>query len=89
MLTGTRQSIYQIDAFLENFILGTLIVENNEAYLLLSDGKELMLDDSYKIEVINGLEYHPITYDQAINTVEKYMRTPLFAGFEARVRLNK
>jgi hypothetical protein len=86
MLTGTRQSICQIDAFLENYILGTLIVENNEAYLLLSDGKELELDNSYRIEVINGIEYHPITYEQAINTHEKYMKTPLYAGMYCRVR---
>ncbi|MCB7071190.1 hypothetical protein LIZ76_14720 [Caldibacillus sp. 210928-DFI.2.22] len=81
-----KQSIYEIDAFLENYTLGTLIIDDKKAYLELDIGELIELDDTFKIQVINNREYIPVTYNQAINTIDKYMNAPLFAGFLARVK---
>lgn len=81
-----KQSIYEIDAFLDNYTLGTLIIDDKKAYLQLDIGKLLELDGTFKIEVINNREYIPITYNQVLNTIDKYMHAPLFAGFPARVK---
>lgn len=81
-----KQSIYEIDAFLDNYMLGTLIIDDKKAYLQLDNGELLKLDDTFKIEVINDREYILVTYDQVLNAIDKYMHAPLFAGFPARVK---
>lgn len=39
MLTGTKQSIREIDAFLNKSILGYIVILNNKAYLYTDDDK--------------------------------------------------
>jgi len=75
-----------IDAYLDNYTLGTLIVDDGQAYLELEIGELITLDDSYKIEVINGGEYQPITYHEAITRMSTD-GWALFAGLTARVKL--
>lgn len=81
-----KHTISHIDAYLDNYTIGTLIIDDGQAYLELDIGELITLDDSYKIEVINGDgKYHPITYHQAITT----MCTDgwaLYGGFKTRVR---
>lgn len=73
-----------IDAFLENYTLGTLIVDGDIVSLETKHG-EIVLDESYVIEVFGGEKYHPVTYDKARNTMSSD-GWPLYAGLEARVK---
>ena len=82
-----NQTIRKIDAFLDQYTIGTLIIENGQVSLLLENNDEIQLNDSYIIEVFAGGAYHTITYEQAINTFCSDMPDcPLFAGLEARVK---
>ncbi|MEK4495127.1 hypothetical protein [Ureibacillus sp. FSL W8-0352] len=79
-----KRTTREIDAFLENYTLGTLIVDGDTVSLETKHG-EIVLDESYVIEVFAGNQYHTITYDQARNTMSSD-GWPLYAGFEARVK---
>ncbi|MBW7649817.1 hypothetical protein [Anoxybacillus sp. ST4] len=82
-----RYTTRTIDAFLDQYTLGTLIIENQTVLLLLENNDEIQLDDSFIIEVFDGSQYHTITYEQAINTYcSDAPEWHLFAGFEARVK---
>lgn len=78
-----RRTTRQIDAFLENYTLGTLIVYEDIVSLETKNG-EIVLDESYVIEVFGGGKYHIITYEQA-RTISSD-GWPLYAGLEARVK---
>lgn len=79
-----KQTVRTIDAFLENYTLGTLIVDGDTVSLETKHG-EIVLDESYVIEVYGDGKYHPITFDQAKNTMSRD-GWPLYAGLEARVK---
>jgi hypothetical protein len=79
-----KQTVRTIDAFLERYTLGTLIVDGDTVSLETKHG-EIVLDESYVIEVFAGNQYHTITYDQARNTMSSD-GWPLYAGFEARAK---
>lgn len=82
-----RYTTRMIDAFLEQYTIGTLIIENRQAFLQLEIGEFIQLNDSFLIEIFAGGAYHTITYQQAINTFCADMPDcPLFAGLEARVK---
>ncbi|MED0717429.1 hypothetical protein [Aeribacillus composti] len=77
----------KIDAFLENYTLGTLVIENGQAFLQLEIGELIQLNDSFIIEVFDGEKYNCISYEQALNTFCADMPDcPLFAGLEARIK---
>lgn len=80
-----KQTIYEIDAFLGGYTLGTLIIEDGQALLELSNGKYLHMNDSFQIEVITDSGKYLISYQQAISTISTdgwY----LYAGFQAMVK---
>jgi hypothetical protein len=79
-----KRTTREIDAFLVGYTLGTLIIENSEVSLETKNG-EIKLDKTYVIEVFAGGKYHPITYDQARNTMSRD-GWPLYAGLESRVK---
>lgn len=79
-----KQTVRTIDAFLERYTLGTLIVDGDTVSLETGRG-EIVLDETYHIEVLGGDEYHQITYDQARNTMSRD-GWPLYAGLEARAK---
>jgi hypothetical protein len=82
-----KQTIRTIDAFLDNYTLGTLVIESQTVSLLLENNKEIQLDDSYLLEVFDGTKYHSITLEQALNTYcSDAPEWHLFAGLEARVK---
>ena len=82
-----KQTIREIDAFLDQYTIGTLIIENGQVSLLLENNDEIQLDDSFIIEVFDGSQYHTITYEQALNTYcSDAPEWHLFAGLEARVK---
>jgi hypothetical protein len=83
-MESMRRSIRDIDAFLGNYTIGTLIVGDGKVSLETKYG-EIVLDETYHIEVLGGGEYHQITYDQARNTMSRD-GWPLYAGLEARVK---
>lgn len=83
-MESMRRSIRDIDAFLGGYTLGTLIVDGGKVSLETKNG-EIVLDETYRIEVLGGDEYHQITYDQARNTMSSD-GWPLYAGLEARVK---
>jgi hypothetical protein len=76
----------KIDAFLDNYTLGTLIIEN-QTVSLVTEHEEIQLDDSYEIQVFDGSQYHQITFEQARSTISND-GWHLYAGFEARVKRN-
>jgi hypothetical protein len=81
-----RYTTRMINAFLDNYTLGTLIIENGQAFLQLEIGEYIALNDSFEIQVFAGGQYHTITYEQALNTFCADMpNCPLFAGLEERV----
>lgn len=80
-----KQSIHEIDAFLDGYTLGTLIVEGGQAFLEFSNGEYMPLNDNYQIEVINDNNNHPISCQQAINTLSTDGWS-LYAGLTARVK---
>ncbi|WP_449622888.1 hypothetical protein [Robertmurraya sp. Marseille-Q9965] len=80
-----KHSIHMIDAYLMNRTLGTLIVDDGQAYLELEVGELLTLNDSFEIEVITDSGYYPITYHEAVNTMSTDGWS-LYGGFKARVR---
>ncbi len=79
-----KQTVRTIDAFLERYTLGTLIVDGGKVALETKNG-EIVLDETYRIEVFDGEKYHSITYDQARNTMSRD-GWPLYAGLEARAK---
>ncbi|MGG3841852.1 hypothetical protein [Anoxybacillus kestanbolensis] len=79
-----KRTTREIDAFLERYTLGTLIVDGGKVALETKSG-EIVLDETYVIEVYNDGKYHPITYDKARNTMSSD-GWPLYAGLEARVK---
>jgi hypothetical protein len=79
-----KQTIRIIEASLEEYTLGTLIVDGDTVALEAENG-EIVLDETYVIEVFAGGKYHRITYEQARNTMSRD-GWPLYAGLEARVR---
>ncbi|MEK4381140.1 hypothetical protein NSS70_04380 [Aeribacillus sp. FSL K6-2848] len=79
-----KRTTREIDAFLENYTIGILIVDGDSVSLEAKSG-EILLDETYVIEVFAGGKYHPITYDQARNTMSRD-GWPLYAGLEARVK---
>lgn len=79
-----KRTTREIDAFLENYTIGTLIVDGDTVSLEAKSG-EILLDETYVIEVFAGGKYHPITYEQARNTMSRD-GWPLYAGLEARVK---
>lgn len=81
-----KQTIRKIEAFLENYVIGTLVVENEHVFLV-TENDEIQLDDSFIIQVFAGGQYHTITYEQALNTYcSDAPEWHLFAGLEARVK---
>lgn len=77
----------KIDAFLKQYTLGTLIIENGQVFLQLGIGELIKLNDTFIIQVFAGGKYHTITYKQALNTFCSDMPDcPLYAGFECRVK---
>ncbi|GIN58480.1 hypothetical protein J8TS2_27990 [Lederbergia ruris] len=89
MLTqdSLQKLIHQIDAILTKTTLGRLIVYTGDcAFLEVEDSDEIIiLDDTYKIEVLNDTEWVSITYEQAVHTLSSD-GWPLYAGLTARIR---
>ena len=79
-----KRTTREIDAFLERYTLGTLIIDGDTVSLETKHG-EIVLDETYVIEVFDGEKYHPITYDKARNTMSSD-GWPLYAGLEARAK---
>lgn len=79
-----KRTTREIDAFFERYTLGTLIVDG-DTVLLETKNCEIVLDETYAIEVYGDGKYHPITFDQAKNTMSSD-GWPLYAGLEARVK---
>lgn len=87
MLSGTRQSIYEYDAISTNSTFGRLIILDDQVYLVVDIDERIKLNPNDQIKVIVGdsYKYVPITYDQALNTLND-TDTPLFAGKSAFVK---
>jgi hypothetical protein len=77
----------KIDAFLENYTIGTLIIENGQAFLQLEIGELIQPNDSFIIEVFDGEKYNCISYEQALNTYcSDAPDWHLFAGLKCRIK---
>ncbi|MGG1690590.1 hypothetical protein [Heyndrickxia ginsengihumi] len=84
-MNSIKHTISMIDAFLMNKQLGTLVVDDGQAFLELAIGELITLNESYEIEVISDGKYYPITYNQAINTMSTDGWS-LYAGLDCRIR---
>jgi hypothetical protein len=82
-----KQTVRKIDAFLENYTIGTLVIENGQAFLQLEIGEYIALNESFKIQVLAGGQYQTITYEQVINTFcSDAPEWHLYAGAECRIK---
>jgi len=66
MLTDTKQSTLEIDAFLNKSILGRIVILNNKAYLYTTGGK-MLLNRDHQIKVLNRREYIDVPYEDVLN----------------------
>lgn len=82
-----KQSIHQIDAFLENKTLGRLIVyhEKRQAFLELEIGEHIQLNDSFNIEILNCNKWIPVTFEEVITTLSTD-GCALYAGKTCRIK---
>lgn len=67
------------------YLTGTLFVEGEAVGLQRQNGEEILLDDTYMIEVRNGDAYQQITIGDAL-TAKTAEGWPLYAGLYARVK---
>lgn len=82
-----KQTVRKIDAFLDNYTLGTLLIENGQVFLQLEIGEYIALNDSFIIEVFAGGKYNLISYEQALNTFcSDAPEWHLYAGAECRIK---
>ena len=65
------------------YVTGQLFVEGGQVGVQRSNGEEVILDDSYLIEVRNGDVYERITVTEAL-TVKTVEEWPLYAGLYTR-----
>lgn len=83
--THISESLKETVDRLDGFKTGRLFVENEQVGLYEENGQEIILDDSYSIEVRNDNEYIPITVQDVLE-----QKTPedwhLYAGLYARVK---
>lgn len=81
-----QDTISQIDAIIDGWTLGRLIVEGGHCFLVLPIGEVVLLDtDDFEIEVQNDNEFVPVTINQIMTTLSTdgwY----LFAGSDCRIR---
>ena len=84
MLTGTKKSIREIDAWLDKSVYGYLIIEDDQAYLKTDDDL-ITLDDRYSVKIAKGYEYINVSYDDLLSTVCD-SGWPLYAGKDALVK---
>lgn len=67
------------------YLTGTLFVEGEAVGLQRQNGEEILLDDTYMIEVRNGDAYQQITIGDAL-TAKTAEGWPLYAGLYVRVK---
>lgn len=67
------------------YLTGTLFVEGEAVGLQRQNGEEILLDDTYMIEVRNGDAYQQITIQEALTAITGE-GWPLYAGLYARVK---
>ncbi|MDN3956218.1 hypothetical protein [Sporolactobacillus laevolacticus] len=81
-----QNTISQLDAIIDGWTLGRLIIDLGHCFLALEIGEVILLNHGqFEIEVSNGDEFVPVTIDHILNckTDEGW---PLFAGLDARIR---
>lgn len=87
LINHMKQTIRKIDAFIDNYTLGTLIIENGQAFLQTEIGELIKLNDTFIIEVFDGQKYNRISYEQALNTFcADASEWHLFARLECRIK---
>lgn len=81
-----QNTISQLDAIIDGWTLGYLIINSGHAFLALTIGEVILLDhDNFNIEVRNNDEFVPVTVNQILNT-KTAEGWPLMAGLDARIR---
>jgi hypothetical protein len=79
-----RKSINQIDAFLDGWTFGRLVIKPEGVSLQVEDGSLLPVPAGCILEVMNGDEWQRLTpADLTMTTREGW---PLYAGLEARMK---
>lgn len=78
-----KQHVYNIDATIDNYTLGRLIVDGDKA-IVQTDDRIITLNKTFKIEIIKNYEYVPITYNQVFTLSTDGW--PLLAGCQVRIK---
>lgn len=84
----TLNMISQIDALIDGWTIGRLIIEDQHAFLALDIGEVILLNGNFEIEVRNGDEFVPVTVEQVLNTISTDGWL-LYAGLDCRIRERK
>lgn len=81
------RSIRQTADIAGGYIVGTLVIENGNAYVHKENGKEIEIKPEQSIEVYNegDRKYVKISYEDAVTKVSTD-GWPLFAGLDVRVK---
>lgn len=81
-----QNSISKIDAIIDGWTLGRLIIEDDHAFLALEICEVILLDrGQFEIEVKNGDEFVPVTVEQVLNAISTDGWL-LYAGLDCRIR---
>lgn len=86
IISSIQKSINQIDALLDGWTFGRLVIEPDGTYIQPDDGSLLPVPDECTLEVLNGDEWQQLNQaDLARKTVEGW---PAYAGLDARFKSN-
>lgn len=84
MLNSLQKSCNQIDALLDGWTFGRLVVDAGQASLELETGEMLPVPDSAALEVRNGDQWEQVSAKMLqARTAEGW---PAYAGLEVRIK---
>ncbi|WP_139692497.1 hypothetical protein [Sporolactobacillus terrae] len=81
-----QDTISRLDAIIDGWTLGRLIIEDDHAFLAIEIGEIILLDRrQFEIEVRNGDKFVPVTVQQVLNSISTDGWN-LYAGLDCRIR---
>lgn len=81
-----QNTISQLDAIIDGWTLGRLIIDLGHCFLALEIGEVILLNHGqFEIEVKNDVEFVPVTVNQILttNSTDGWL---LFTGLDTRIR---
>lgn len=86
MFERLHNHIQDTISIMDGYTIGRLIHDKGKVFLALEICEVILLSDKFLIEVRNGDEYMPVTFNQVLNAKNE-VGWPLMAGLDARIKL--